>query len=156
MRSGRQHSTSNPIHLYGSTPVGGSRADKHTSQRNSTAQASSAQGGRWARERVVGDAPARRHAAAQPNLCTLAATPHTTRLPPLAAAEAHCYPQNRGLPGVEPEQPNPSKETASATDPAVPARCYSCPTTSCPPQNTHQLQRYGVTGAILTLSLIHI
>ena len=54
---------------------------------------------------------------------------------------------HRGLPGVEPEQPNPSKETASATDPAVPARCYSCPTTSCPPQNTHQLQRYGVTGA---------
>ena len=41
----------------------------------------------------------------------------------------------------------PAKTTASATDPAVPARCYSCPTASCPPQNTHQLQRYGVTGA---------
>ena len=34
MRSGRQQSTRNPIHLYGSAPVGGSRADKHTSQRN--------------------------------------------------------------------------------------------------------------------------
>jgi len=34
VRSGRQHSTRNPIHLYGSAPAGGSRADKHTSQRN--------------------------------------------------------------------------------------------------------------------------
>ncbi len=34
MRSGRQQSTRNPIHLYGSAPVGGSRADQHTSQRN--------------------------------------------------------------------------------------------------------------------------
>jgi hypothetical protein len=34
VRSGRQQSTRNPIHLYGSAPAGGSRADKHTSQRN--------------------------------------------------------------------------------------------------------------------------
>ena len=34
MRSGRQQSTRTPIHLYGSAPVGGSRADQHTSQRN--------------------------------------------------------------------------------------------------------------------------
>ena len=34
MRSGRQQSTRNPIHLYGSAPLGGSRADQRTSQRN--------------------------------------------------------------------------------------------------------------------------
>lgn len=42
---------------------------------------------------------------------------------------------------------NSSKTTASATDPPVPARCYSCPATSSPPQNTHKLQQHGVTGA---------
>ena len=70
----------------------------------------------------MGDAPVRRHAAAQPNLCALAATPHTARLPPLAAAEAHSYPHNRGLPGVEPEQPNPPKETASSAGPPTSPR----------------------------------
>ena len=34
MRSGWQQSTRKPIHLYGNAPVGGSRADQHTSQRN--------------------------------------------------------------------------------------------------------------------------
>ena len=34
MRSGWQQSTRKPIHLYGNAPVGGSRANKHTSQRN--------------------------------------------------------------------------------------------------------------------------
>ena len=104
---------------------------------SSTAQASSAQGGRRARERVAGDAPVRRHAAAQPNLCALAATPHTARLPPLAAAEAHSYPHNRGLPGVEPEQPNPPKETASSAGPSTPARRRSYPRASPPTQHPH-------------------
>ena len=34
MRSGHEQSTGIPIHLYGHAPVGGSRADKHTSQRS--------------------------------------------------------------------------------------------------------------------------
>ena len=34
MRSGWQQSTRKPIHLCGNAPVGGSRADQHTSQRN--------------------------------------------------------------------------------------------------------------------------
>ena len=71
----------------------------------------------------MGDAPVICLATAQPNLCALAATPHTARLPPLAAAEAHSYPHNRGLPGVEPEQQsNPPKETASAAGLPTPAR----------------------------------
>ena len=114
---------------------------------SSTAQASSAQGGRRAREWVVGDAPVRRHAAAQPNLCALAATPHTARLPPLAAAEAHSYPHNRGLPGVEPEQPNPPKETASSAGPSTPARRRSYPRASPPTQHPHQLQQSRATRA---------
>ena len=114
---------------------------------SSTAQASSAQGGRRARERVAGDAPVRRHAAAQPNLCALAATPHTARLPPLAAAEAHSYPHNRGLPGVEPEQPNPPKETASSAGPSTPARRRSYPRASPPTQHPHQLQQSRATRA---------
>ena len=34
MRSGQEQSTRIPIHLYGNAPVGGSRADIHSSQRN--------------------------------------------------------------------------------------------------------------------------
>ena len=86
------------------------------------AQASSAQGGRSARERVAGDAPVRRHAAAQPNLCPLAAPPQSTRLQPLVPAEPRSYPPYHGLPGVEPEKPNPPKETASAAGLPTPVR----------------------------------
>ena len=77
----------------------------------------------------MGDAPARRRQEAQPNTPALATTPHSTRLPPLVAAEAPYYPPNYGLPGMEPEQPNPAKTTASSASagPTAPARCCSCP-----------------------------
>ena len=96
----------------------------------------------------MGDAPVRHHAAAQPNLCALAALPQTTPLPPLVAAGPRSYLPNRGLPGVEPEQPNLPKTTASAASPPVPPCCRSHPATSAPPQDTYQLQLYGVTCAI--------
>ena len=101
---------------------------------------SSAQGERSARERVVGDAPVRHHAAAQPNLCALAATPQTTRLPPLVAAEAHSDPPHRRLSGIEPQQPDAPKTTASAADHTLPPRCRSRPATLPPPQGAYQLQ----------------
>ena len=106
---------------------------------SSTAQASSAQGGRRARERVPGDAPVRRLAAAQRDARTLGATPHSTPLPPLVSTGPRSYLPNRGLPGVEPEQPNPPKKTASAAGPTLPPRCRSRPATLAPPQDAYQL-----------------
>ena len=103
---------------------------------------------------MAGDAPARRRQKAQPNTRALAATPQTTRLPSLAAAEASSYLPNHGLPGIEPEQPNAPKTTASAAGRAVPPRCRSHPATSAPPQDTYQLQLYGVTCAISPRFLI--
>ena len=50
---------------------------------------------------VVGDAPARRHSAAQRDERALKATPMGPRLPTLVVAEAHSYPPNRGLPGFK-------------------------------------------------------
>ena len=96
---------------------------------------------------MAGDAPARRHTGHQRDARALAATPQTTRLTPLVAAEAHSYLPNHGLPGIEPEQPNAPKTTASATGRVVPPRCRSHPATSAPPQDAYQLQLYGVTGA---------
>ena len=43
------------------------------------------------------------------------------RLPTLAVAEARSYPPYRGLLGIEPKQPNPPKETASAAGLPTPA-----------------------------------
>ena len=102
-------------------------------------------GQKCARERVAGDAPARRHAAAQRDGRALAATPHSSPLPPLVVAEAHSYPPNHGLPGMEPKQPNPPEETASVTGPTTPARCRCYPATRSPPQHTHRLQESGAT-----------
>lgn len=96
----------------------------------------------------MGDAPVRRHAAAQPNLCALAAPPQITRLPPLVVAGPRSYLPNHGLPGVEPEQPNLRKMTASATDPTLRPRYRSRPTTLPPPQDTYQLLLCRATGAI--------
>ncbi len=62
------------------------------------------------------------------------------RLPTLVVAEARSYPPYRGQPGIEPEQPNPPKETESATGPPAPARCCSFPRTSPPPPHTPQLR----------------
>jgi hypothetical protein len=107
-----------------------------------------AKGGRSERELVVGDAPVRRHAAAQPNLCALAAPPQSTRLPPLVVAGPRSYLPNRGLPGVEPEQPNLPKMTASATNPTLRPRCRSRPATLPPPQDAYQLLLCRATGAI--------
>ena len=136
------------------------RPDNHSSIRASTA-ISRAQGAAkhdageqcpvWAkraRERVVGDAPARPRQIAQPNTCFLTVTRHNTHQPPLAAAKAHSYLPNNGLPGIEPEQPNAPKTTTSATGRAVPPRCCSCPATSSLPLNNRELQQCGVTGAI--------
>ena len=83
----------------------------------------------------------RRHAAAQPNLCPLAAPPQSTRLPPLVPAEPRSYPPYHGLPGIKPEQPNPPKETASAAGLPTPARRRSYPRASPPTQHPHQLQQ---------------
>ena len=96
----------------------------------------------------MGDAPVICLTWPHPNARALAATPQTTRLPPLAAAEPPSYLPNHGLPGIEPEQPNAPKTTASAAGRAVPPRCRSHPATSAPPQDAYQLQLYGVTGAI--------
>ena len=62
----------------------------------------------------MGDAPVICLTWPHPNARTLAATPQTTRLPPLAAAEAPSYLPNHGLPGIEPEQPNAPKTTTLA------------------------------------------
>ena len=70
------------------------------------------------------------------------------RLPTLAVAEARSYPPYHGLPGIEPKQPNPPKETASATDPTLPPRCRSRPATLAPPQDAYQLQLCRARRAI--------
>lgn len=70
---------------------------------------------------MVGDAPARRRAKPQRDERALKATPMGPRLPTLVVAEARFYPPNHGLPGMEPEQPDPPKETASAASPPAPA-----------------------------------
>ena len=95
----------------------------------------------------MGDAPVRRHATAQPNLCPLAAPPQSTRLQPLVPAEPRSYPPYHGLPGVEPEQPNPPKETASAAGLPTPAHRRSYPRASPPTQHSHQLQESRATRA---------
>ena len=64
------------------------------------------------------------------------------------AAEAPYYPPNYGLPGMEPEQPNPAKTTASSTGPPAPARRRCYPRASPPPQHTYRLQESEATGAI--------
>ena len=104
-------------------------------------------GQKCARERVVGDAPARRRAKAQRDERALAATPMGPRLTTLPVAEAHSYPPHRGLLGMEPKQPNPPKTTASSAGPTAPARCRSCPRSSPPPQHAHQLQESRATRA---------
>ena len=96
----------------------------------------------------MGDAPVICLTWPHPNARALAATAHSTRLTLLAAAEPPSYLPNHGLPGIEPEQPNAPKTTASAAGRAVPPRCRSHPATSAPPQDTYQLQLYGVTCAI--------
>ena len=96
---------------------------------------------------MPGDAPARRHTAAQRDARTLAATSHSTSLPPLAAAEPRSYPPYHGLPGIKPEQPNPPKETASSAGPPAPARCRSYARASPLPQHLHQLQESRATRA---------
>ena len=134
------------------------RPDRHSSIRASTA-ISRVQGAAkhdageqcpgWAkraRERVVGDAPARPRQIAQPNTRFLAITRQNTHQPPLAAAKAHSYLPNNGLPGIEPEQPNAPKTTTTGR--AVPPRCCRCPTTSSLPLHTRDLHPYGVPGAI--------
>ena len=70
------------------------------------------------------------------------------RLPTLVVAEARSYPPYHGLPGIEPKQPNPPKETASATDPTLPPRCRSRPATLAPPQDAYQLQLCRARRAI--------
>ena len=96
---------------------------------------------------MPGDAPARRHTAAQRDARTLAATSHSTSLPPLAAAEPRSYPRYHGLPGIKPEQPNPPKETTSSAGPPAPARCRSYARASPLPQHLHQLQESRATSA---------
>ena len=96
----------------------------------------------------MGDAPARCRQKGQPSTRALAATPHTTPLTPLVTAEVHSYLPYHGLPGIEPEQPNPPKTTASSAGPTARARCRSCPRTSLPLRHTHQLQESGARRAI--------
>jgi hypothetical protein len=97
---------------------------------------------------VADDAPARCRQKAQPNTRALAATPQTTRPTPLAAAEPYSYLPIHGLPGIEPKQPNPLKETASSAGPPAPARGRCYPRASPPPQHIHRLQESEATGAI--------
>eukprot|EP01043_Picozoa_sp_COSAG02_P051258 COSAG02_NODE_5373_length_4390_cov_3.127709_3_plen_161_part_00 len=99
---------------------------------------------------VVGDAPARRHSAAQRDERAIKTTPMGPRLPTLAVAEARSHPPNRGLPGMTPEQPDAPKETTSAAGPSTPARCRSCPRTSPPPPHAPQMQGSGATSASST------
>ena len=73
-------------------------------------------------------------------MCAFEAIPMGPRLPTLAVAEARSYPPYHGLPGIEPKQPNPPKETASAAGTPTPARCRSYPRTSPPPPHAPQLQ----------------
>ena len=70
------------------------------------------------------------------------------RLPPLVAAEAHSDPPHRRLSGIEPQQPDAPKTTASATDPTLPPRCRSRPATLPPPQDAYQLQLCGARRSI--------
>ena len=96
----------------------------------------------------MGDAPVICLTAAQPNLCALAAPPQSTRLPPLVSTGPRSYLPNRGLPGVEPEQPKPPKMTASTAGPTLPPRCRSRPATLPPPQDAYQLQLCRARRAI--------
>ena len=96
---------------------------------------------------MVGDAPARPRAGHQVLARILTATTHGTRLTPLVAAEARSYPPYRGLPGMEPKQPNPPKTTASSARPSAPARRRCYPRASPPPQHAHQLQESRATRA---------
>ena len=79
---------------------------------------------------------------------TLKANPLGPRLPPLAAAETHSDPPHRRLSGIEPQQPDAPKTTASATDRTLPPRCRSRPATLASPQDAYQLQLCRATGAI--------
>ena len=78
----------------------------------------------------------------------LKATPLGPRLPPLGAAEARSDPPNRRLSGIEPQQPDAPKTTASATDRTLPPRCRSRPATLAPPQDAYQLQLCRARRAI--------
>ena len=73
-------------------------------------------------------------------MCAFEAIPMGPRLATLAVAEARSYPPNRGLLGIEPIQPNPPKETASAAGPPTPTHCRSCPRISAPTPHAPQLQ----------------
>jgi hypothetical protein len=82
----------------------------HTGEPRTRTLAVVVPGGGEARELwVVGDAPTRCREGAATNTRTLAATSHSNLLPPTAVADAHSYLPNRGLAGIEPEQPNPAR-----------------------------------------------
>ena len=116
---------------------------------SSMAQASTAQGGRSARDagggRRTGQTPRRSPTRRTP---PRSHTPHWSSALP-SAAEPPSYLPYHGLPGIEPEQPNPPKTTASSAGPTARARrCRSYPRTSLPLQHTHQLQESGARRAI--------
>ena len=85
------------------------------------------------------------HNCAQIKASTSLYTSGSRRICP--SCEAHSYPPNHGLPGMEPKQPNPPKTTASSARPPTTARRRCYPRASPPPQHAHQLQESRATRA---------
>ena len=110
MLSGRQQSTRNPIHLYGSAPVGGSRADKHTSQRNTrhTHATRLRPAPQQPKTRVFKHLPAAgKHARGSPATSPLAATAGArTGRTPLADREPRLSPTRSPSPSTSTTQPS--------------------------------------------------
>jgi hypothetical protein len=77
----------------------------------------------------------------------LKATPMGPGLPPLVAAEARSDSPHRGLPGIEPEQPNQAKTTAGSAGLTASAHLRSYSTICSSPQHAYQPQVFGARSA---------
>ena len=77
----------------------------------------------------------------------LKATTMCPGLPPLVSAEAHFDSPHRGLPGIEPEQPNQAKTTAGSAGLTASAHLRSYSTICSSPQHAYQPQVFGARSA---------
>ena len=84
----------------------------------------------------------------------LKATPICPGLLPLLSAEALFDSPHRGLPGIEPEQPNQAKATVGSAALTTSARRRSYSTTCFPPQHTYQPQVCGTRSATFPAFII--
>ena len=77
----------------------------------------------------------------------LKATPMYPSLPPLLSAEALFDSPHRGLPGIEPEQPNQAMTTAGSAGLTASAHLRSYSTICSSPQHAYRPQVFGARSA---------